>query len=334
MSAELGLSRSEREQFVIEQYERLWSGVLEKAEQLIAGGERDLKRLHLLMRRNFGPEFSDQHLAAKYRSHERKKAETGFIYDRQLIRVIDADTRVITLMTDAVKMRAALDAFGPDVGRIVETGSGWGKTLFNLYLYGAPAGVEYFALELTQTGRKVTELVARECAPRMHINTQFFNYYEPDFSMLMEPRKTCFVTHHSIEQIPVLEALVIERMLATPGFHRCVHLEPCGFQIPGGGWLVGQDAEKRMEEIDAENLRFSTKKNQNKNLYPLLRQLEHVGKIKMHVVRKHFTSHLLANATSLIVWGPGDGRSPTDDELATMQRDDLQPFRTSVSKRA
>ena len=49
----------------------------------------------------------------------------------------------------------------------------------------------------------------------------------------------------------------------------------------------------------------------------------------MHVVRKHFTSHLLANATSLIVWGPGDGRTPTDDELATMQRDDLQPLKKS-----
>ena len=302
-------SRAERERLVFEQYERLWSGVLEKARALIQNGETDLKRLHLFMRRNFGAEFSDPHLAQKYRAHESAKAGSGFIYDHQLVKIYEADTRVVTLMTDAVKMRAALDAFGPEVERIVELGSGWGKTLFNLYLYGAPLGVQYHALELTRNGRAVTDLIAKHCAQRMDIRTHFFNYFQPDFSMLAEHKRTCFITHHSIEQVPQLGSELFERLLEVPGFYRCVHLEPCGFQIPDDSWLKSRFFFERplnarhMRRIDADNRRFSEEKGQNMNLYPLLRDLENAGKVRIHQVRKYFTSHLLSNATSLIVWG-------------------------------
>jgi hypothetical protein len=302
-------TRAERERLVLEQYERLWSGVLEKAQQLLDGGETDLKRLHLFMRRNFGPEFHDPALRKKYLHHEEQKAAQGFLYDGQLIRVFDADTRVITLMTDAVKMRAAIDAFG-DVQRIVETGSGWGKTLFNLYLYGAPANAEYHALELTNTGRKVTDLIASKCAQRINIRTHFFNYFEPDFSMLRGDKRTCFITHHSIEQVPELGRGLIEKMLEVPGFHRCVHLEPCGFQIPDNKWLRTRHvwekpiAIARMKRIDRDNEAFSRNKGQNMNLFPLLKAMEAEGRLRIHLVRKHFTSHLLSNATTLILWGP------------------------------
>src|SRR3546814_6226819 len=100
-----------RRDFVRAQYERLWTGVKEKAGKVLAEGENDLGRVHLFMRRNFGPEFESELLANKYRDHERQKAETGFIYDRQIVAVNDADTRVISLMTDAVKIRAALMHF-------------------------------------------------------------------------------------------------------------------------------------------------------------------------------------------------------------------------------
>lgn len=303
-------SRAERERLVFEQYERLWSGVLEKAQALIMKGETDLKRLHLFMRRNLGAEFSDPHLAAKYRAHEAAKASTGFIYDHQLVKIYEADSRTVTLMTDAVKMRAALDAFGPSVERIVEMGSGWGKTLFNLYLYGAPLGVEYHAMELTRNGRAVTDLIAKHCAPRIDMRTHFFNYFEPDFSSLTGQKRTCFITHHSIEQVPHVGRELFERMLSVPGFHRCVHLEPCGFQMPGNSWLKSRFFlerplnARRMRSIEADNRRFSENRGQNMNLYPILRDLEKEGRIVIHRAWKYFTSHLLSNATSLIVWGP------------------------------
>ncbi len=315
-------SLEERREFVSEQYERLWDGVYEKAKALLDGGERDLSRLHLLMRRNFGAEFSDPHLAQKYRNHEKQKIEQGFIYDKQIIKVHDADTRVITLMTDAVKMRETIDAFGPDVERIIETGSGWGKVLFNLWLYGGTGNADYYALELTKAGRKIAELIAEESTANIKLRTQPFEYYDADFSFLSDKQKTCFFTHHSIEQIPTIGREYIDNMLATPGFHRCVHMEPIGWQIPTNNWLADPELKGRMSEIDKANKRFAEKRNQNNNLYPLLREYEKQGKIRIHVCRKYLCSHLIANATTLIVWGKGDGVK-SNEELINSRRDDL-----------
>lgn len=313
-----------RRPYVVEQYERLWQGVEDKVKSLLDAGEHDLGRLHLLMRRNFGEEFADPHLAQKYRDHERKKVADGFLYDKQIIRVHDADSRVITLMTDAVKMREVVSAFGPDVERVVETGAGWGKTLFNIWRYGGPGTADYYAMELTETGRRVAGLVARESSADIRLHALPFDYYAPDFSVLADERRTCFVTHHSIEQMPEIGAEYLDAILAVPGFHRCVHLEPVGWQVPANNWLVGAHAKEEMLRIDDANRRFSEKRNQNRNLYPLLRRYEREGRIRIWVCRKHLCSHLMANATTLIVWGPGDGFR-SDAELENPRRDDLLP---------
>lgn len=324
-------SSSERRHYVLEQYERLWEGVYEKAKGLLEGGERDLSRLHLLMRRNFGQEFSNPHLAQKYREHERQKAEKGFIYDKQIINVYDADSRVVTLMTDAVKMREVVDAFGSDVERVVETGAGWSKTLFNIWLYGGPGTADYYALELTNAGRRIAELIAKESTADIKLHTQPFDYYEPDFSFLSDERKTCFVTHHSIEQIPEIGTNYIDGILAVPGFHSCVHIEPVGWQITTNNWLNSTNSwfarrrvKDKMKKINDENRRFSEKRNQNHNLYPLLREYEKQGKIRIYTCRKYLCSHLIDNATTLIVWGKGDGVK-SDEELVNARRDDLLP---------
>ena len=313
-----------RRPYVLEQYERLWEGVYEKAKGLLESGERDLSRLHLLMRRNFGQEFSDPHLAQKYRDHERQKVKKGFIYDKQIIQVSDADSKVITLMTDAVKMREAIDAFGPGVERVVETGSGWGKTLFNIWLYGGPGKADYFALELTNAGRRTAELIAKESTADIKLQTRLFDYYDADFSFFADERKTCFVTHHSIEQIPEISTNYIDEILAVPGFHRCVHIEPIGWQIPANNWLIGKDVSNKIKEINDVNRRFSEKRNQNHNLYPILREYEKQGKVRIYICRKYLCSHLIDNATSLIVWGKGDGVI-SDEELVNSRRDDLLP---------
>lgn len=322
----------ERREFVLSQYERLWTGVQSKARSLLDSGERDLSRVHLFMRRNFGPEFESAHLEQKYKDHERQKSGSGFIYDKQLIGIHDADSRVVTLMTDAVKMREAIDALGLDVERIVELGSGWGKTSFNLFRFGAPLAAEYYAFELTEAGKAVTRMVAAEAAPTMKIAAHFFDYYEPDFSVLKDAKPTGVITHHSIEQIPEVSTRLIDAILAIPGFSRCVHLEPCGFQIPTNNWLAGGQAAL-MHDIDARNRRFSQKKNQNMNLYPLLRDYERQGKIRIYTVRKYLTSHLIDNATTLIVWGPSDRALP-DNELVNPRRDDLLPDKAGPANNA
>lgn len=318
-SAAFSTSIEERRSFVESQYEHLWQGVQEKLETILSLGERDLSRVHLFMRRNFGPDFEDELLRKKYESHEKKLVETGFILDRQIVNIHDMDPRVATLITDSVKMREAITSFGPDVQRIVELGAGWGKNLFNLFKFGAPLTAEYWGLELTATGRKLMEEVGGEIAPTMKIRSASFDYYHPDFSQFSETVNTCVFTHHSIEQIPEISLDLIEKILTIPGFKHCLHFEPCGFQIPKNNWLAGSD-QNVMQDIDSANRRFAEKRNQNSNLYPLLRRMELDGKIKIYSVKKYFTSHLINNATTLIIWGAPD---TPERALDRNTRDDL-----------
>lgn len=197
------------------------------------------------MRRNFGPDFEDEHLRKKYEDHENKLLETGYLMDRQLIRVDGLDPRVVTLITDAVKMREAIGMFGPGVRRIVELGSGWGKNLFNLFKFGAPLDAEYWGFELTETGRQLMDRVGAECAHTMRLRSSRFDYYDADFSSLSQPAETCVLTHHSIEQIPEISEGLIERIMAIPGFRMCMHMEPVGFNSSQkNGLLGGCETEK------------------------------------------------------------------------------------------
>lgn len=320
-NASFSASIEERRSFVEAQYEHLWQGVNDKLEKILALGEHDLSRVHLFMRRNFGPGFEDEHLRVKYEDHEKKMAKTGFIFDRQLIKVCDVDPRVVTLMTDAVKMREAISIFGSGAERIVELGSGWGKNLFNLFKFGAPLAAEYWGLELTATGRKLMQHVADEAAPTMKIRSAPFDYYNADFSQFSTPADTCVFTHHSIEQIPEIPHQLIDRILAIPGFRRCVHFEPCGFQIPTNNWLDDSSQKKLMRSIDEDNRYFAAKRNQNSNLYPMLRDLESQGVLKIYSVKKYLTSHLINNATTMIVWGAADA-----DSAPKGRRDDLSSW--------
>lgn len=307
-----------RTAFVEQQYEHLWKGVEDKFDKVVAGGEGDLSRVHLFMRRNFGPDFEDEHLRKKYESHEQQLVETGYLVDRQLIKLNDMDPRVATLITDAIKMRELVSLFGSGAGRVVELGSGWGKNLFNLFKFGAPLDAEYWGFELTRTGRQLMEKVGQQCAPTMKLLSSQFNYYDADFSPLNAPLATCVLTHHSIEQIPEVPEQLIQRILQIPGFRICVHMEPVGFQIDSNAWLAAPADKKLMAKIDSDNKRFAEKRNQNKNLYPLLRALEAKGQIKIISVKKYFTSHLLSNATTVIAW------APANTNLDRGRRDDLQ----------
>jgi len=316
--AAFSTDREVRKAFVENQYEHLWKGVEEKFDRTFEVGERDLSRIHLFMRRNFGPDFEDEHLRKKYEQHENKLLETGYLMDKQLIQVADMDPRVVTLITDSVKMREAIKMFGPNARRIVELGSGWGKNLFNLFKFGGPLDAEYWGFELTATGRRLMEKVGAACAPTMRLSSSPFDYYDADFSSLVGNVDTCIFTHHSIEQIPEISESLIERIMAIPGFKLCMHMEPVGFQFKSDKWLVGASNKKLMGKIDADNRRFAEKRNQNSNLYPVLRRLESQGKLKIFSVKKYFTSHLLANATTVISWG-----LPSAEVAFKQRRDDL-----------
>lgn len=291
-----------RQDFVKGQYERLWDATYQKALSLIEKGESDINRFLLLMRRDFGEEFNDAHLAQKYRDRDTQRRSSGFIYDYQLVQFHETETNVQTLILDAVKMRELIKLGGGNIQRIIELGAGWGKTLFNLWRFGAPLKAEYYACELTEAGRKSADFIAKNVIPKMNFNTSYFDHYKPDFSFLSDPLPTLVYTHHSLEQIPEVSASLIEAIRNIPGFKVCVHLEPIGWQMPGHDFLKNPEDKRLMKEIDQKNQQFSEKKNQNRNLYLLLKEIEKDGKLKITQTRKYFCSTLIQNATSLVAW--------------------------------
>jgi hypothetical protein len=315
---------AERRSVVLHQYEERWGGTYQKAARLLASGETDLSRIHLFMRPDFGEEFQNPALREKFRSKERDRRRFGFLYDRQWLRFHDVESRLTTKMLDAVKMQEIINACDADIGRVIETGSGWGKTLFNVWLHGGPRDAQYWSLELTEAGRRTTELLAEQVAQGMDIRAHHFDYHEPDFSYLRDNLPTVVFTHHSVEQIPQISEAYFDALLAIPGFRRCVHLEPIGFQVPARGWLARPRNPLVRWGIDFINRRSTKRVNQNRRLYPLLIDMERRGKIKITVVRKNFCSTLLYNPTTLIVWEkPGTTQGTVSAGQA--RRDDRQP---------
>jgi hypothetical protein len=318
---EFGMSSTltERRELVHGQYDHLWDQTHQKAVKLIERGERNLARIHRLMRRDFGEEFDDPALKEKGRKREEQRRATGFLYDRQLVRFYDVETRVNTVMLDALKMQEIVNVC-TGAGRVLELGAGWGKNLFNVWLHGGPRDAEYHALELTESGRRTGALVASTAAAGMRYSAHAFDYYEPDFSQFRDNVPTVVFTHHSLEQIPEVSERLIAGLLALPGFRTCVHLEPVGFQVPGDRWLAVPDDAQLRSQIEDENRRFAQKRNQNANLYPLLARLEQQRRLRLRVVRKFICSTVLANATTLLVWEPwrDDAASPDPS-----RRDDL-----------
>lgn len=320
----------EREARALSEYGHLWASTASKADELLDSGEAELNRLVLLMRRDFGEEFSDPILKKKNQERDVERKKTGFIFDRQHIRVNGVEARTATLMLEALKMRTLVDLCA-GAERIVELGAGWGKNLFKLWLYGASRDAEYHAMELTPEGRALATRVAQKAAPNMKFFAQPFDYYRPDFSMFADDRPTVVFTHHSIEQIPQIGDYLLEAVRKIPGFIRSVHMEPVGFQVPGNSWL--EASLETMTGIDERNRSFAEKRDQNRNLYPLLRSMELAGTIRLPIVRKHFCSILLKNATTLLVWE--DPRTPElSDTSMKAERDDLQPLRTESAWKA
>ncbi len=136
----------------------------------------------------------------------------------------------------------------------------------------------------------------------MDIRPRYFNYYAPDFSFLTEPKPTLVYTHHSLEQMPEIGRNFFEAMLTIPGFRRCVHVEPVGFQLPGLDFLDPPATEEQMRRIDEANRKFTEKRNQNTNLWSILTGMEAEGLIRIVKTRKYFCSTILENATTLIIW--------------------------------
>jgi len=118
------------------------------------------------------------------------------------------------------------------IDHVVELGSGIGRNLFILVEKLDPrlrGKIRFYACEYTDAGRQVCAAL-QERNTEMHLSIQHFDYYQPDFSFLEKAKKVLYFTCHSIEQIPVVNRTVIERILEASDQCFCYHAEPVGWQ--------------------------------------------------------------------------------------------------------
>ncbi len=214
-------------------------------------------------------------------------------------RCIDTITRVA--ITDLVAGYC-----NADTKRIIELGSGWGTNLFYLWLGGAPRSAAYVAMEYTETGRDVTQLIA-STEPHLALNTRPIDYYRPDLSEYRTSDKTVVFTSYSIEQITNLSDSLFEELLAIPGLDRVIHMEPVGWQLLAQSAIgpliksLSYIVPPRLSlEIDVH--RRSRAHGYNKDLISKLRNLENAGRIRIERIEKNYIGPNPINPATAIVW--------------------------------
>lgn len=183
--------------------------------------------------------------------------------------------------------RALLDACVPETGLVVELGSGPGLNLLDLYLWGGPR-VPYYALEPTESGRACTTILA-ELEPDLDLRTAAYDYRRPDYRALPTGNAHVLVyTVQSIEQIPLLSREVVTGLFALGDTVTGLHFEPVGWQI--------------LSEPGASQRAYATQMGYNRNLWPLLQELEREGELTIDTVAANIFGHKVKNACTLIVW--------------------------------
>lgn len=190
--------------------------------------------------------------------------------------------------------------------RVIEMGSGWGAIIGSLWLNGAPRDAEYWALEYTEAGRQASELLAR-AEPRFRLQSRAFDYHQPDFSYLTDKLETVVYSIYSIEQITFIKDALIERIMAIPGFTRCVHIEPVGWQVAPDEFLAKLDRLGKKLGLPPLNqatasARRCWRHGKNRNLLETLRRFEKAGKIVIEQVDRDLVANDPLNPGTLVVW--------------------------------
>lgn len=191
-------------------------------------------------------------------------------------------------------------------GRIVEMGSGWGAMITSLWLMGAPRDAEYWALEYTEAGRQTSQLLA-DSEPRFRLQTRAFDYHQPDFSEFTQPLETLVFSTYSIEQITFIKDELIDRILAIPGFTRCVHVEPVGWQVDPGALVAKLDRIGKKLGLPPLSQAMAARRRcwrhgKNRNLLETLRRYERAGKIVIETIDKDLVANDPLNPGTLVVW--------------------------------
>jgi hypothetical protein len=253
----------------IDRYEGKWGSVADFAAAVVESGERDLSRAVRLV------EAEERELSLE--------PQSGMALGSPV-------TLPRAAMTGARRdliQRILLEACTPETEMVVELGSGGGLNLLNLHLWGGPR-VPYRALEPTDSGRRCTEILAA-LDPGLDLMTAPFDFEQPRYDPLGRvDRHVLVFTVHSIEQVTELPREALTGLLDRCPSMTCVHFEPVGWQI--------------VDQPDRASHEYAVRQRYNRNLWPLLQELEAGSALKVETVVPDLFGDKYKNPGTLIVW--------------------------------
>lgn len=195
-------------------------------------------------------------------------------------------------MVRGVFMEAVLHQCTPQTGIVAETGSGWAEHLCNIWLHGGPQEASYYAFEIEEYGRKCAMVLAA-LEKRMKLETAYFDYTKPDFSLLPKGLKHAVVySVHSIEQVGTIPMEYIAGICGLAERVTAVHFEPIGWQmIP----------KPDQDEFTKRHREYCLNKKYNENFWSLVKQAEAKKMITIESAAPNLIG-LSYNPSSYICW--------------------------------
>jgi hypothetical protein len=287
-----------------------WSSVLNSAKRIVASRPNDhlssilaeLRELNI-SRKDPGRYYRVKDMVAPVGAailgREGMSVDDGFYAPD----VSNSSYRVSTISP----IRYLSQLIRPDTTGVMEVGSGWSSNLFQLYIaYGASRAkkIVWYGGEYTKEGQICAKFIAsREEA--MKFRSFSFDYRNPDVTFLTRQRGHILLfTSHSIEQVDEINPNLFEQLRQIANAVTVVHFEPVG-------WQRFPELLKRREENDVEGFEaigrralagdissvaenaawWSWRLEYNKNLLPIIRELQADGACRMVREAYDFSGH-------------------------------------------
>lgn len=252
------------------------------------------ERLDVILRVLSTGEFSLPRALAKVRRVEERKRKMGLESYPWVIndQIVELPWRAAAAAYRSAVFEAVLDEIRPNTRKIIETGSGWGEHLCNIYLEGGPLDATYYACELEEEGRKCAQVLA-SLDPAFRLDTHFFDYCHPNWSGLpKDDEHTILLTAHSIEQVAEIHRDCLYGALELSKAVTGIHFEPIGWQTyPEAQWT----------DVSRNHYARCADKKYNTNLWPLLCEMRDAGLIVIERLATNFIG-LDYNPATLIIW--------------------------------
>jgi SAM-dependent methyltransferase len=176
--------------------------------------------------------------------------------------------------------------------RVVEIGCGLGHNLFLFYLSGcASLQVSYVGLDITSAAVRLATRI-RDLFRLEQFDFRRHNMHDSDIGLEWFDGDTLFYTAHAIEQVPEIQASLIESMLRVSPRVSCVHFEPVGFQL---------ESNSRHGEVGATR-DYANSVRHNTNLISTLQGVAASGAIEITGVERDLYGHKIVNGLSVVSW--------------------------------